>query len=108
MDDSKKKMSHIAKAVAQGRYRYTIHAAQEQIARRIKRKDIEEAIIGGEIIEDYPEHHYGPACLIFGWTIKGKIIHVVCSLNPIVDLITVYEPDPSEWDIDFKTRRKKL
>lgn len=108
MDNLKEKMSHIAQVVAQGRYRYTIHAAQEQIARRIKRLEIEEAIIGGEIIEDYPEHHYGPACLVFGKTTKGKIIHVVCSLNPVVDLITVYEPDPLEWNVDLKTRRKKI
>lgn len=71
------KLDNIKKAVAEGRYRYTIHGAKQRIARRIKRKEIEEAIGRGEVIEDYPEHHYGPACLILGKTAKGKALHIL-------------------------------
>lgn len=103
----KAKIDHIKNAVAEGRYRYTIHGAKQRIARRIKRHEIEEAVRLGEIIEDYPEHHYGPACLVFGKTEKGKVLHILFSLQEVVDLITVYEPDLIEWKEDLKQRRKK-
>lgn len=80
-------------AVKEGRYRYTIHGAKQRIARRIQRKEIEEAIGSGEVIEDYPEHHYGSACLLLGKTAEGKNLHILCSLQNIVDIVTVYEPD---------------
>ncbi|MEK7616998.1 MAG: DUF4258 domain-containing protein [Patescibacteria group bacterium] len=90
-----------------GKYRYTIHGAKQRISRRLKRKEIEEAIQSGEIIEDYPDHHYGPACLLLGKIEKDKSLHILCSLQEVVDIITVYEPDLIEWEKDLKTRRKK-
>ena len=106
-DDLQEKMAYIAKAIAAGRYRYTIHGAQQRIARRIRRYEVEEAVRSGEVIEDYPQHHYGPTCLVLGNTTKGKAIHILCSLQERVDIITVYEPDLTEWENDLKTRRRK-
>lgn len=100
-------MIHVRLAVAEGRYRYTIHAAQQRIARRIRRAEIEYALANGEIVEDYPEHHYGPACLVLGRTLEGRALHLVCSLRSPVDLITVYEPEPDEWEEDWKRRRRR-
>ncbi len=102
------KLDYIKKAVAEGRYRYTIHGAKQRIARRIKRQEIEEVVDSGEVIEDYPKHHYGPACLLLGKTAAGKSLHILCSLQNMVDIITVYEPDLVEWEKDLKTRRTKL
>ncbi len=82
-------------------------SAQQRIARGIRRQEIEEAIAAGEIIEDYPHHHYGPACLILGRTAEGKPLHLLCSVRATVDIITVYEPDPLEWEQDFRTRRER-
>lgn len=101
------KLGHIKKAVAAGKYRYTIHGAKQRIARRFKKREIENALKSGEIIENYPEHHYGPACLLLGKTATGKNLHILCSLQEVVDIITVYEPDLIEWEEDLKTRRKK-
>lgn len=101
------KLKFIQEAVKKGGYRYTIHGAKQRIARRIKRKEIEESIADGEIIEDYPKHHYGPACLLFGKTERSKALHILCSLQEVVDIITVYEPDLVEWEEDLKTRREK-
>ena len=106
-DDLQQKMAQIAQAVGQGRYRYTVHGAQQRIARRLRRQEIEQAIASGEIIEDYPQHHCGPACLILGRTAQGKALHVLCSLRATVDIITVYEPEPTEWEADLKTRRRR-
>ena len=101
-----RQMAAIAQAVAQGQYRYTVHGTRQRIERHLRDADIEEAIQSGEIIEDYPEHHYGPCCLILGYTSGGKALHMVCSCRSVVDIITVYEPDPSEWELDLRTRRR--
>ena len=104
-NDFARQMAQIAKTVALGRYRYTIHGAAQRIARNIQGHEVEEAIINGEIIEHYPVHHYGAACLILGKTKKGRFLHILCSMQPVVDIITIYEPDPNEWMAGLKTRR---
>ncbi len=104
-DDLKQQMAQIVRAITSGHYRYTVHGAQQRIARGIHRDEIEDAIASGEVIEDYPRHHYGPACLILGRTSRGRPLHVLCSVRSVVDIITVYEPDPTEWEADLRTRR---
>ncbi|KAA3662100.1 MAG: DUF4258 domain-containing protein [Calditrichaeota bacterium] len=72
--------------------------------RAIERKEIEEAIVSGEIIEQYPFDKYSPSCLIYGKTKGGKKLHIQASLPPQIVIVTVYEPNPEEW-IDFRIRR---
>lgn len=88
------------------RYEYSLHAVDQSILRHISRKEIEEAIENGEIIEDYLDDKYGPSCLIYGKTQAGRHLHMECSYpeRPKVKIITVYEPNPEEW-IDFRKRR---
>ena len=74
------------------------------IKRSINRHEDEEAILGGEIIEEYPDDKYFPSCLIYGKTRKGRDLHAQISLPPLVVVITTYEPDPEEW-IGFKIGR---
>ena len=100
-------MARIAQAIAQGQYRYTIHGAQQRIERRIRRREIEEAVAAGEIIEDYPTHHYGPACFVFGKTAAGRPPHLLFALEPLLAIVTLYEPSPEEWEEDWKIRRRK-
>ena len=98
-------MSLIVSAVRQGQYQFTVHGAGKQIDRLITDQEIEEVMVNGEIIEDYQEHYLGPACLILGWTSHGRPLHIVCSAKPVVDIITVYEPEPEEWEPDLRTRK---
>lgn len=72
--------------------------------RSIDRSDVEEVILTGEIIEEYPDDKYSPSCLISGRTQRGRILHVQASLPPLVVVVTTYEPDPDEW-IHGKQRR---
>ena len=37
--------------------------------------------MGGEIIEDYPDDFPHPSCLVFGYAVNNKIIHVVVSMD---------------------------
>lgn len=73
-------------------FRYTQHFMQRIIQRRIT-------------IEDYPDDYPYPSCLVLGYTINDKPLHVVCGITPDeLFLITAYRPDASIWSADFTTR----
>jgi hypothetical protein len=74
------------------------------IKRNVTRQEVENAILTGEIIEDYPDDKYSPSYLVYGKTENGRDLHIQISRPPIVVIITVYEPDPEEW-VDCKVRR---
>jgi len=99
-------IEEVSKKVKTGDYRLTVHAFERCVERDIWPDELKEVIISGEIIESYPEDKYGPSCLIWGITEKGRILHVQCSLNPVW-IITAYDPtlNPEEWDTNFKRRR---
>jgi len=69
---------------------------------------VECAILNGIIIEPYPDDPRGPSCLILGFTDKNKPLHIVCGRieEDEILIITAYEPDPTEWGSDWKTRKK--
>lgn len=90
--------------IKEGDYRFSDHAVKRMIKRSINRHEVEDAILSGEIIEEYPTDKYCPSCLIYGKTAKGKDLHVQISLPPLVVVITTYGPDPNEW-INCKIRR---
>ncbi len=100
-------IEQIREKVVQGQFEFTRHAVDQSILRHISVQELLESIIAGEIIEDYPDDKYGPSCLIFGLTLSGRPLHIQCSYptRPLVKIVTLYEPDPSQW-IDFKVRRK--
>ena len=85
---------------------YTVHAQEQMAVRRVLDAEVREVILGehGEIIEEYPEDKYSPSCLIYGITRQGRILHVQANEQALI--ITVYEPDLSQWHDDFKTRRR--
>ena len=72
--------------------------------RLVDRNEIEDAVLSGEVIEEYPDDKYSPSCLIYGRTKGGRHLHVQLSLPPIVVVITVYGPVETEW-IDYRFRR---
>jgi len=89
--------------IRQGDYRFSDHAVKRMIERNISRQEVEEALLNGEIIEEYPEDKYSPSCLVFGRTGRRRPLHVQVSLPPNVVVITVYEPDPTQW-VDYRRR----
>lgn len=90
--------------IKEGDYRFSDHAVKRMIKRSINRHEVEDTILSGEIIEEYPKDKYFPSCLIYGKTAKGEDLHVQISLPPLVVVITTYKPDPDEW-ISPKIRR---
>jgi len=98
------KIKPIRDKILNGDYRISDHAVKRMIKRSIDRVEIEETVLAGEIIEEYPDDKYSPSCLIYGKTDNGRDLHVQLSLPPLVVIITVYDPDPEEW-INGKIRR---
>ena len=73
----------------------------------ISRADVKKCVLEGEIIEDYPDDFPHPSCLIFGFTINDKIIHVVAGSDvKYIYIITAYFPNTIKFENDLKTRRK--
>lgn len=86
-------------------YTLTEHASNRAVKRDIDADEIEEAVIDGDVIEDYPDDKYSPSCLILGRTQTGRILHIHLCYPPHVKVITVYDPSPDEWESDWKTRK---
>ena len=75
--------------------------------RNIKRSEIINAIMNGEIIEQYENDFPFPSCLVLGKTNPNTDIHIVCSItNNGMALITAYYPDERFTD-DNRTRREQ-
>jgi len=94
----------IQEKITLGNYRFSDHAIKRMIERNIERTEVEEAIHGGTIIEEYPDDKYSPSCLIYGQTLVKRDLHIQASLPPKVVIVTIYEPDPSEW-VEYRVRR---
>jgi hypothetical protein len=57
-------------------------------------------------IEDYPEAARGHSCLMLGFGLQGRPLHVVCAPKQgLLFIITVYVPDPERWERTFERRR---
>ena len=103
-----KEMFIIRKHCANQAFRYTQHFMQRIIQRKITLDDVANALVGGEIIEYYPDDYPFPSCLILGCTIRNLPLHIVCGIAPDeIFLITAYQPDSAIWTADFRTRKKQ-
>lgn len=77
--------------------------------RNIPKKAVVVIALGGEVIEKYPDDWRGPRELMLGWY-QGNPIHLVRLFDfdsGILEVITVYRPDPRHWKKDWKTRKKR-
>ena len=86
---------------------WTQHCLERMQERDISRADVKNVILTGEIIEEYPDDYPHPSCLIFGYTINNRILHIVVGCDTInIYIITAYYPDTKKFEEDLKTRRK--
>ncbi len=99
-------IEEIRQKISQNQFEFSQHAVDQSILRHISVRELREAVAAGEVIEDYPADKYGPSCLIFGFTIAHRPLHIQCSYpsRPLLKIITLYEPDPNFW-FDFKVRK---
>mgnify|MGYP001578831903 CR=1 FL=1 len=96
-------------ALRSGSLRITEHAVEAMHDDALFLNEvITSALTAGEILEDYPDDHPFPSCLVLGRTPTGDAVHSVWAYNArsrTAILITCYRPDPDRW-IDFRVRKK--
>lgn len=83
---------------------WTTHVRQKMFEQSITEQDVFQCIAKGEIIEDYPEDFPHPSCLIYGFDVNERIIHVVADFyeNELF-VIIAYIPDEIRLLKDLKT-----
>jgi hypothetical protein len=89
------------------RITFRIHAIKRMFRRSITNDEVRDVLENGEVIEDYPTDTPYPSQLILGRS-GGRLIHIVAAYNAKDDeaiIITAYEPDPNQWDSEFKRRK---
>ena len=94
--------------IKEHKIRWTNHIVVRLLQRNISEDDIINALLNGEIIEEYENDYPYPSCLVYGLNLNGEVIHIVCGSNGNeLWLITAYYPDTLEWEEDLKTRKEK-
>jgi hypothetical protein len=81
-----------------GEYLWSKHADEERRNDNFSVSEVEQSVLSGKILEDYPNDQRGSSCLIGGKC--GLVdIHTVCGKNKIETLviITVYKPSLPKW-----------
>jgi len=95
-----------------GDCRFTDHARREMETAPlglIRVDEVLQALETGKIIEEYPEDAPYPSGLVLGRTAERRPLPIVCAPVPVerrLIIITVYQPDPTRWDPEFRPRRE--
>ena len=87
---------------------FRVHAVQRMFERNISLDDVLQILKRGEVIERYPDDKPFPSRLILG-RVGTRALHVVAADDVGTDriiVVTVYEPESSKWEGDFKRRKK--
>lgn len=88
----------IQKHIKKKDYLFSEHADEEKTKDKLKIKEIEEAILCGEIIEERLDDPRGESRLIAGKSSSGRTIHIVIGIRldkPLI--VTNYIPSEAEW-----------
>lgn len=89
-----------------GKVSLRMHAIRRMFEPHISVEDVEAVPQTGEVIEEYPQDTPYPSRLMLGW-LGSRPLHVVVARNLGEDeqiVITVYQPDPGQWQAGFKRR----
>ena len=80
---------------------------QGMFERQIHKDDLLDVLRSGEVIVTYPDDVPFPSCLVLGF-VQRRPLHVVVAIDQTsgtCHIVTVYQPDASQWGPDFKTRK---
>jgi Domain of unknown function (DUF4258) len=88
---------------------FTGHVIQRMFERGIGKGDVQTVVAAGATIEDYPHDTPLPSRLVLGF-VGERPIHAVVAIDSaaaVCIVVTVYEPQPDQWEADFRRRRAK-
>jgi len=73
----------------------------------ISTAEVRAVIEHGDIIEDYPEDPRGHSCLMLGFGMNSRPLHIVCApKDDYLAIITAYVPETPKWAENFRVRAK--
>lgn len=99
-------IEEIKRKVRDDQYVYSQHAEIERRSEALTFAQVEEALLLGQILEQYPDTGRGESCLVVSFA-GDRPIHVICGWRGAkIVLITVYIPRPPKF-IDPWTRGGK-
>jgi hypothetical protein len=101
-----KTVAQIRQQIAGGEFEFSRHAFRRAVERNISEAEIRAAGAQAELIEDYPDDKYSPSGLLLGFTAAGRALHFQVSYadTEMTKIITIYEPNPTEW-VNHRKRR---
>jgi len=101
-----KSLDEIQRQLATGQFDFSRHAFRRAVERNISDDEICAAGERAEVIEEYPEDKYSPSVLLLGFTAAERPLHIQVSIadSETTRIVTLYEPDPTEWT-EFRQRR---
>lgn len=85
-----------------------MHAVSRMFERGIAEAEVQKVLSEGEEIATYPDDLPYPSRLLLGRR-GDRPLHVVVAYNARDDeqiVITVYEPDPAQWEDGFRKRKQ--
>lgn len=98
----------IRNAVNARRIRWSGHALERILERRISRRRVVHAVLNGDVIESYPDDLPFPSVLIV--ELSDYPLHAVVGYDESLNeahIVTAYRPDLHHFETDYKTRRKR-
>ena len=96
----------IKRCVQQQQYRYSRHGDKERQNDGLSLAEVEEALVSGRIIEQYPDTGRGESCLWVGFSNHGKPVHIVCGrMSEWMVIVTVYIPLPPKFKNPYERGR---
>ena len=101
-----KTLEQVRSHLEAGEFNFSQHGFIRAVERNISEREIIEAGADAIIVEEYPEDKYGPSWLLLGFANSGRPLHVQVSVAdlPEIRIVTLYEPEESEWE-NYERRR---
>jgi hypothetical protein len=77
---------------------FSAHGEQERQNDNLTIVEVRESLLNGIILDQYPDTGRGESCLVVGFTMGGKPLHIVCGeRKEKLVVITVYIPSPPKF-----------
>jgi hypothetical protein len=100
-------LAFIRDCISSGRVRWTYHVTMRLHERRLTGEMLRQAVGTFEIIEEYPRDKYLPSFLMRG-EVPEFVFHALIAADlegDNVRVVTMYLPDPDQWDSGGRVRR---
>ena len=100
----------VRERIKTGNYLIKSHVAQHALKEGFERQHIVEAILGGMIIEEYPDDQRGLICGKSSLSASHDIyLHVIYEYSDTVylEIVTAYIPDELLWESPPLRRRRR-